>query len=78
MKSHVIQVNSYSGYKADERPLNFTFKSKKYSIKDIIYQTYEENIPEGRRRTYTVETVEGQTFELCYNESQDKWLLEGV
>ena len=45
MKLHHIQVSTYSGYKADERPLEFTFKEKRHKIKEILSQAYEE-IPE--------------------------------
>ena len=59
MKLYDIQVNVYAGNKTDERPRDFTFKEKEYSIKNIIPQTYGENIP---GTAFTVETDEGPTF----------------
>lgn len=76
MKMYNIHVNSYSGYKADEKPLDFTLEGKKYSIKNVIHQTYEKNITGELRRTYTVETDEGLIFKLCYEEIQDRWFIE--
>ena len=73
---HDIQVSTYSGYKADERPLEFTFKEKKHNIKEIISQTYEEIPGTWLRRVYTIKTDEGLAFKLLYDENQDQWFLE--
>ena len=62
------------GDKADERPRDFTLKEKEYSIKNIIPQTYEENI---HGRAFTVETDEGHTFKHCYDKIKDRWFMEG-
>lgn len=77
MKLYDVQVNSYAGYKADERPLCFTFKGKKHFIKNIIHQSHEKNIHGKSRRRFTVETSEGSTFKLCYDEIKDRWFIEG-
>jgi len=76
MKLHDVHVSTYSGYKADERPLEFTFKEKKHKIKKIISQAYEEISGKGLRRRYTIKTDEGLTFKLFYEENQDRWFLE--
>jgi len=76
MKLHDIQVSTYSGYKADERPLEFTFEGKKHTIKEITNQTYEEISGKGLKRRYTIKTDEGLTFKLFYEENQDRWFLE--
>ena len=76
MKLHDIHVSTYSGYKADERPLEFTFKEKRHKIKEIISQAYEEISGKGLRKRYTIKTDEGLTFKLFYNENQDRWFLE--
>ena len=73
MKLYDVHVYVYAGYKADERPRDFTFKEKEYSLKNIIPQTYEENIP---GRAFTVETDEGPTFKHCYDEIKDRWFME--
>ena len=76
MKLHDIHVSTYSGYKADEKPLEFTFEGKKHKIKEITSQAYEEIPGKGLRRVYDTKTEEGLTFKLFYDESQDRWFLE--
>ena len=76
MKLHDIQVSTYSGYKADERPLRFVFKGKTHTIKEIIRQAYEEIPGKGLRRVYDIKTDEGPAFKLFYDENQDRWFLE--
>lgn len=76
MKLHDIQVSTYSGYKADERPLEFTCEGKKHKIKEILSQTYEEISGKGLRRRYTIKTDEGLTFKLFHDENQSLWFLE--
>ena len=76
MKLHDIQVCTYAGYKADERPLKFIFNGKEYAIKEIIHQTYEAILGGGLRRRYTVKTDAGFTFKIFYDENQDRWFLE--
>lgn len=76
MKLHDIQVSTYSGYKADERPCKFIFKGKTHTIKEIINQTYEEIPGKWSRRIYEIKTDEGLTFKLFYDENQDRWFLE--
>ena len=76
MKSHAIHVSTYSGYKADERPLKFVFKGKAHTIKEIINQTYEDISGKGLRKRYTIKTDEGLTFKLFYEENQEQWFLE--
>ena len=76
MNLHDIQVSTYSGYKADERPLRFVFKGKTHTIKEIITQTYEEIRGKWLRRVYDIKTDEGLTFKLLYDGNQDRWFLE--
>ena len=73
---HNVHVSTYSGYKADERPLEFTFKEKRHKIKKIISQAYEEISGKGLRRRYITKTDEGLTFKLFYDENKDRWFLE--
>jgi len=76
MKLHNIQVSTYSGYKADERPLEFVFKGKTHTIKEITSQAYEEIPSKGLRRVYDIKTDKGLTFKLFYNENQERWFLK--
>lgn len=76
MKLHDIQVSTYSGYKADEKPLEFTFEGKKHKIKEITSQAYEEIPGKGLRRIYDIKTDDGLAFKLFYYENQGRWFLE--
>ncbi|HHT9147165.1 MAG: hypothetical protein Q7J76_09980 [Candidatus Brocadiaceae bacterium] len=76
MKLHDVHVNTYSGYKADEKPLKFVFKGKMHKIKEILSQAYEEISGKGLRKRYITKTDEGLTFKLFYDENQDRWFLE--
>lgn len=73
---HNVHVSTYSGYKAGERPLAFTFKEKRHKIKEIISQAYEEISGVGLRKRFDIETDEGLTCKLLYDENQDQWFLE--
>lgn len=73
---HNVHVSTYSGYKADEKPLEFTFKEKRHKIKKIISQAYEEISGEGLRKRFDIETDEGLTCKLLYDENQGRWFLE--
>lgn len=76
MKLYTIQVSTYSGYKADERPLSFTCEGKAHTIKEILSRTHEEIPGRGRKKRYTVKTDEGLTFKLLYDENHDQWFRE--
>jgi hypothetical protein len=64
MKNHPIHVHTYSGYKADERPLKFEHEGKEHMIREIINQTYEVIVGNGLRNKFTVRTKEGKIFTL--------------
>ena len=37
-KNHTLQVECYSGYKADERPISFTLNGTKIMVDEIMNQ----------------------------------------
>ena len=76
MKFHPIRVHTYSGYKADERPLKFEHEGKEHMIREIINQTFEEIVGNGLRNKFTVRTEEGKIFTLFHEEIKDRWFLE--
>lgn len=76
MKLHPIRVHTYSGYKADERPLRFEHKGKEHSVREIINQTREEIVGNGMRNKFTVRTEEEKIFTLAHEEIKDQWFLE--
>ncbi len=76
MKLNDVQVSTYSGYKADERPLSFIFQGETHTIKEIMRQAHEEIPGKGLRRVYNIKTEEGLTFKLFHDENQSLWFLE--
>ncbi len=76
MKFHPIQVNTYSGYKADEKPLKFAQDGKDHKIREIINQTRVEIVGNGLQSKFTVRTEKGKVFVLFHEEINDQWYLE--
>lgn len=76
MKLYPIQVHTYSGYKADERPLRFEHEGKEHIICEIINQTLEELFDKGMRRKFTVRTEEKKIYTLLHEGIIDQWFLE--
>jgi hypothetical protein len=76
LRFHPIRVHTYSGYKADERPIRFEHEGEEHMICKIINQTFEESVGNGLRKKFTVRTEEGKIFTLFHEEIKDQWFLE--
>jgi hypothetical protein len=72
-----IRVESYSGYKADERPVSFYWNGKKYEIKEIVDRWYERNhIVDWLATDYfKVLTTTGKQWILKHDRETDQWSL---
>jgi hypothetical protein len=72
-----INVESYSGYRADEYPKCFYRDNERYEIKEILdrwYQGYQD--PAMPAADYfRVETSSGQTCIIRHDLSADAWFL---
>jgi len=66
-----IHVTVYSGYKANERPRDFTVDEDLYEIAEVEDRWYEP-----AAMYFRVRTTEGKRFILLYNESEDEWTLQ--
>jgi len=66
-----IHVTSYSGYKANEPPSQFTVNEDLYEITEIEDRWYE---PEATY--FRVRTTEGRRYILRYDEQADEWTLQ--
>jgi hypothetical protein len=66
-----IHVTAYSGYKANERPRDFTVDEDLYEIAEVEDRWYE---PEAMY--FRVRTAEGRRYILRYDESGDEWTLQ--
>ena len=77
MNDQKIQVECYSGFKADERPVAFTHHGVRHEITEIVDRWYEGG-PRSGRLVFTyfkVKTVDGKIYFLCYSPESDTWSL---
>ncbi|MFN3467551.1 MAG: hypothetical protein ACK4WF_07615 [Candidatus Brocadiales bacterium] len=65
MQDIPIKVKSYSGYRAEERPMSFFLGDREYKVKEILRTTHEER---GRKRirSFKVLTEEKEVYKLYY------------
>jgi hypothetical protein len=66
-----LEVECYSGYKGDERPLRFTIGSKTLEVSEVQDQWYSPSAIYFR-----VLASDGNIYILCHQEGQDLWTLE--
>ena len=67
-----ISVESYSGFKADERPLRFVLNGREYEVKEVDDRWYS---PEAIY--FRVVASDGNRYVLRHDEAADAWSLEG-
>lgn len=75
MNYEQIQVECYSGYKANERPIAFTYHGRRLEISEIIDRWYEGGVKSDQPVIdyFKVRTSEGQVFLLRYLSLFDAW-----
>ncbi len=71
-----VQVECYSGYKANEKPIAFTRNGVRREIQEIIDRWYEGDVP-GRPAAdyFKVKTTDGEIFMLRYLSLFDAWSI---
>jgi hypothetical protein len=72
-----IPVECYSGYRANERPMAFTFQERRWEVAEIVDRWYEGGLEPGRAHVnhFKVRTVEGNVFLLRYLSLFDAWSI---
>jgi len=72
-----IQVECYSGYKINERPVAFTYQGHRWEIQEIVDRWYEGDIDPTRLEIsyFKVTTTEGRIFILRYLSLFDSWSI---
>lgn len=72
-----IQVEAYSGYKANERPVAFVFQGRRWEISEILDRWYEGGLnPEQPVVDYfKVKTADGSVFILRHEAKTDAWTV---
>jgi hypothetical protein len=66
-----VHVDAYSGFKANERPREFVLDEEIYEIAAVIEQWYEPYA-----MYFKVQSTEGKTYLLRYDEQADEWTLQ--
>jgi hypothetical protein len=72
-----IQVECYSGYKANERPVAFTYQGHRWEIKEIVDRWHAEGLESTwpEINYFKVKTTEGQVFLLRHLSLFDFWSI---
>jgi hypothetical protein len=72
-----VQVECYSGHRANERPLAFTFEGRRWEVVEIIDRWYEGGIlpAQPALNYFKVRTGEGRVFLLRYHSLFDAWAV---
>jgi len=69
----IIQVSCYSGYKANERPKEFTFRGRNHKVVDLLDRWY------GVSDSYfKVLSDDNRIYLIRYDHDGDKWTLEKI
>jgi len=66
-----IAVESYSGYRADERPMRFVLGGRIYEVAEVEDRWYSPGMTYFR-----VVAGDGNRYVLRHEEAQDEWSLE--
>ena len=77
MNYEKIQVECYSGYKINERPIAFTYQGHRWEIQEIVDRWHEGDIDPTRPEVnyFKVKTTEGRIFILRYLPLFDSWSI---
>jgi len=72
-----IQVECYSGFKANERPVAFTYQGERRIIEEIVDRWYDGGLDSGRSVIdyFKVRTADGMVYLLRYQSELDEWSL---
>lgn len=65
-----IKVNSYSGFKGEERPVSFTIGDRTFQVVDLMDSWYGEG-----HDYYKVSADDGAVYIIRYDREMDEWEL---
>ena len=73
----LIEVESYCGYRPDERPISFAYQDEKFEVSEILERWYEGGTIAGQPvyAYFKVKTVSGGEFLLRYNTRFKTWAI---
>ncbi len=71
----VLRVETYSGYRADERPLRFSFPGRaeapEYTVEEVLDQWYGVGY-----QCFKVRASDGNIYILRHDQTDDRWRLD--
>ena len=72
-----INVRSYYGYRAEERPISFVFEENEWQVERILASWRQESINpgKGRRVYFKIKAEGGRAFTIFYDEKNEGWFL---
>ena len=70
MEHEPARVTCYSGRTYAERPTSFYWKGQEHRVKRV-----ESEWQEPGERHFRLRTEDDRTFDLCYDENADMWLV---
>jgi hypothetical protein len=74
MNDEVVEVDAYSGYKGDERPLSFLFNGVCIRVERIVAMWVDQDVANGeQRRFFRVEGSDGRLYTLYLAEGDMRW-----
>ena len=65
-----LKVNCYSGHTYAETPRSFEWEGIEYEVAEI-----EKSWQQPGERHFQVRTKDNKLFQLCYNETEDRWSI---
>jgi hypothetical protein len=70
-----ISVECYSGHRADERPVAFRLRDRRFEVEQIVDRWYEGGVEPGRPELhyFKIRTNDGQLFLLRHDVLFDVW-----
>jgi hypothetical protein len=66
-----IEVESYSWYRADERPFRFVLSGRTYEVAEVQYRQYS-----AKAMYFRVLAFDGNRYALRHDQDADLWSLE--
>jgi hypothetical protein len=70
LSEHIVKVECYSGYKADERPLRIIFETQTLEVAEVEDRWYSPGATYFR-----VRVPSGERYVLRRDDAQDVWSL---
>ena len=66
----IIKVETYSGYKASERPISFSIGERALRVEEILDRWYGKDY-----EYFKLKADDGCTYIIRYNRAKDEWEL---